>query len=219
MNWNEIYRVLKEYYGPIQWWAPDEAFEVVVGAVLTQNTSWQAVEKAIANLKQANRFSLQSLAGCPPEQMEQLIRPAGYYRIKTKRLQNLLRFINDRYGSLEKMFKTPMDTLRTELLEVNGIGPETADSILLYAGQMPSFVVDTYTRRILQRHNWMEKLNFPSQPGAAQYEAIRNSFMNDLEPHPGLMGEFHAFIVETAKEFCGKNKANCESCPLRRFLP
>ena len=219
MNWNDIYRVLKAYYGPIQWWSPEEAFEVVVGAVLTQNTSWQAVEKAIANLKQAKQFTLKKLASCPPETLEELIRPAGYYRIKTKRLQNLLRFIVDQYGSLDKMFQAPMETLRAELLNVNGIGPETADSILLYAAQMPSFVVDTYTRRILQRHGWLEQLNVPNQSSAASYEAIRSSFMNDLEPHAALMGEFHAFIVETAKEFCGKNTPQCENCPLRRYLP
>ncbi len=239
MNWNDLYRILHNFYGPIQWWAPDDVFEVVVGSILGQNTSWSSVEMAIANLKQAKKFSLKSLATADPELVEQLIRPSGYYHLKTKRLQNLLCFIYKKYKSLDKMFQTPLLELRDELLSINGIGPETADSILLYAGHLPVFVVDSYTKRILLRHNWVWQsepvkpgkenkfapifadspvIELTSRSSRAQYEAIWNSFMEQLEPHAPTMAQLHAYIIETAKQFCKKSKPQCEGCPLNQIL-
>lgn len=217
MNWNDLYRILHDFYGEIQWWEPEDRFEVVVGSILGQNTTWSSVEKAIANLKAAKMFSLKKLASAQPEIVEQLIRPAGYYRLKTQRLQNLLKYILGKYKTLDKMFQASLETLREELLSINGIGPETADSILLYAGELPSFVVDAYTKRILSRHGWDAALEPKNKSARAQYDVIWDSFMEQLEPHAPTMAQLHAYIIETAKLFCHKSKMECESCPLYRF--
>ena len=152
----EVYDRLFAAYGPQKWWPGESPFEVLVGAVLVQNTSWKNVERAIANLRQARLMEPHALYAAPPEELEELIRPAGYYRVKARRLRSLLSLLVDRYdGDLDRMFRTRLPSLREELLSVNGIGPETADSILLYAGELPAFVVDTYTYRVLARHGWI----------------------------------------------------------------
>ena len=217
MNWNDLYRILHEYYGDIQWWEPENKLEVVIGSILGQNTTWTSVEKAIANLKEAKLFTLKKLANAPAEVVEQLIRPSGYYHLKTIRLQNLLKHILEKYKTLDKMFLVPLEELREELLSLNGVGAETADSILLYAGALPSFVVDAYTKRIVSRHGWDRDFRPKNKSSRAQYDAIWNSFMEQLEPSAATMAQLHAFIIETAKQFCHKSNPQCEGCPLFRF--
>ena len=150
---NEVYRRLFDVLGPQHWWPAQSPFEVIVGAVLVQNTNWRNVEKAIGNLREAGLLEPHALGQVPCGELEEMIRPTGYFRIKARRLRNLLEFLIQRYdGSLESMFGTGVSELRGELLAIDGIGPETADSILLYAGGLPVFVVDTYTHRVLARH-------------------------------------------------------------------
>lgn len=152
----EVYRRLFDAFGPQKWWPATSPFEMIVGAVLTQNTSWRNVERALDNLRQSDLLEPHALYGVPVEELEELIRPAGYFRVKARRLRSLVAFLVDRYdGSLEAMFAVVLPDLRQQLLEVHGVGPETADSILLYAGGLPSFVVDTYTHRIFARHGWI----------------------------------------------------------------
>ncbi len=154
---DDIYQRLYQAYGPQNWWPGESPFEVMIGAVLVQNTAWKNVSLAIENLRNADLLVPTSLYRAPIPELEELIRPAGYFRMKTRRLRNLLDYLFVEHdGSLERMFATDLETLRTDLLAINGIGPETADSILLYAANKPVFVVDTYTNRVLKRHGWME---------------------------------------------------------------
>lgn len=208
---SDVYDLLYNAYGPQQWWPADSAFEVMVGAVLTQNTSWKNVEKAIENLRSEDLLSPQALHELPDVQLAELIRPAGYYRLKTRRLRNLVNFIMDQYGgSLSTMFSAGLDTLREQLLGINGIGPETADSILLYAGQLPTFVVDTYTARVLKRHGWIEP--------EADYHAIKDHFENQLEENVQQFNEMHALLVRVGNQHC-RRTPKCEGCPLEPLLP
>ncbi len=162
-----IYRKLARAWGRQHWWPAETAFEVIVGAILTQNTAWTNVERALASLRAAGRLSVAGIREVPLPRLEQLIRSSGYFRQKARRLKHFVAFLDDRYGgSLERMFAVPTEHLRTELLELKGIGPETADSILLYAGNREIFVVDAYTRRILQRHEAVS--------AGAKYEEIRS---------------------------------------------
>jgi endonuclease-3 related protein len=182
-----------------------------VGAVLTQNTAWKNVELAIENLREAGLLEPRKLLDAGAEELAELIRPSGYYRLKAQRLRNLVRLIVERYdGSLEAMFARPLDELREELLGVNGIGPETADSILLYAGNRPTFVVDAYTARVLKRHGWIE--------AEADYYAIKEHFEQNLEADAALFNEYHALIVRLGKDYCRK-QPRCEGCPLEPMLP
>ena len=149
----EVYQRLLDAFGPQNWWPGNTHFEMMVGAILVQNTNWQNVERAIGNLREADLLDPHALNDVPEEELEELIRPAGYYRVKARRLRSLLQFLVERYnGSIETMFGSPLSELRQQLLSVHGVGPETADSILLYAGSLPTFVVDTYTYRIFSRH-------------------------------------------------------------------
>lgn len=208
----ELYRRLFDAFGPQHWWPGRSPFEVIVGAVLAQNTNWQNVEKAIRNLRQVDLLEPRALCDVPPEELEELIRPAGYFRIKARRLHNLLEFLVTRYdGSLEAMFSADRSRLRHELLAVDGIGPETADSILLYAGGVPVFVVDTYTHRVLARHGW---IGFD-----ADYHAIQDYFQSSLPDDPALYNEYHALLVRLGKEYCRKNNPRCQQCPLAELLP
>jgi endonuclease-3 related protein len=203
-----IYRVLYRAYGPQHWWPGDTPFEVMVGAVLTQNTAWGNVEKAIANLKRERILTPSRMLNMDPKKLALLIRPSGYFNIKTKRLRHLLLFIHSRYsGSLKRMFAADPALLRQQLLEVNGIGPETADSILLYAGEKPFFVVDAYTRRIFNRQGLIA--------GNADYHTIQALFMNSLPRDVRFYNEYHALIVRIGKEHCKKAKPRCSCCPLR----
>ncbi|MDD4980508.1 MAG: endonuclease III domain-containing protein [Candidatus Omnitrophica bacterium] len=204
---NLIYKKLYSYFGPQHWWPGDSPFEVMVGAILTQNTSWLNVEKAINNLKKHKVLTADKLYKLSSKRLALLIRPAGYYNIKAERLKIFLRFFLKYYQGLEGMLNSDTLALRNQLLGVKGIGPETADSILLYALNKPVFVVDAYTRRILSRHRFI--------PEGADYHQTQNLFMQNLKKSVKLFNEYHALLVKLGKEFCLKNKPRCEICPLR----
>src|SRR5260221_854241 len=209
---SSYYAALFSAHGPQHWWPGRTRFETIVGAILTQNTSWTNVERAIRKLRAAHLLSPAAVRRAPYRKLAQLLRPSGYFRQKTKTLQSFLKFLFDTYdGSLNKLFSTPTPVLRVQLLSLRGIGPETADSILLYAGKHPVFVVDAYTRRILERHGH-------SHPKLA-YDEIRNLFESSLPADHQLFNEFHALIVHTGKHFCRKANPDCARCPLNRFLP
>ena len=206
----EIYEILLEHFGPQGWWPGETPFEIMVGAVLTQNTNWINVSKAIDNLKKENLLSFEKLHDLPVEALAEKIKPAGYFNLKAARLKNLLNFIAQEYkGSLEDMLAMEINTLREEIITVKGIGPETADSILLYAGGKPVFVVDTYTHRIFARHNIIAE-----EEG---YHEIQEYFVLSLPEDVALFNEYHALIVRTGKEFCKKSKPLCSQCPLGEF--
>jgi endonuclease-3 related protein len=202
----DIYHRLYRHFGPQHWWPGQSPLEVMIGAVLTQNTNWKNVEKAIANLKQAGLIDVQRLYRISPEDLAQYIRPAGYFNIKAGRLKALIAWLWERYdGNLEALREKSTGSLREELLSVRGIGPETADSILLYALDKPVFVVDAYTARILGRH----RLITPP----ADYSEIQSLFENALPREVPLYNEYPALLVCCGKEFC-KPKAQCRGCPL-----
>jgi endonuclease III related protein len=208
----EVYQRLLAAFGPQHWWPGQTPLEVMVGAVLVQNTSWRNAAHAIENLRQADLLDLRALDALPPEELAELIRPAGYYRLKARRLQSLVRYIVQRYdGTLETMFARPCDELRQELLTLHGIGPETADAILLYAGQMPVFVVDSYTCRVLGRHGWLDD--------EADYDRVQEMFHDALAADAALYNEFHALLVRVGKDYCRKSQPKCQQCPLRDLLP
>lgn len=202
-----VYRRLYRHFGPQQWWPGDGPFEVIVGAILAQNTSWANVEKAITNLKEAGVLSPREMAALDSQELAGLIRPSGYYRVKANRLHHFLAFFKERYEfSLEAMFNQPLSEVRESLLGVKGIGPETADSILLYAGGYPIFVVDAYTRRIFSRHGFI-------RPGGT-YEELQALFMDALPRDARLYNEYHALIVRAGKTSC-LSRPRCEGCVLR----
>ncbi len=244
------YRVLFDAFGSQHWWPARTPFEVIVGAYLTQNTSWTNAEIALRALRTAGLLNLAAIRKMHRERLETMIRPAGYFRQKAARLKTFVTFVDRRYGgSLRRVFAQPTEKLREELLSLNGVGPETADSILLYAGQHPVFVVDAYARRILDRHR--------IEPADANYEELRRLFERALAsetresrftklrtdaqkmstaarpvPHsPSPMSltrrsplaqvynEMHALIVTAGKHYCFKSNPNCMHCPLRTFLP
>lgn len=204
----KIYNKLYRSFGPQGWWPGDTRLEIIVGAILTQNTSWSNVEKAIINLKMAGALSsLTALKKVRTETLASLIRPAGYYNVKAKRLKHCIDFMYKRLGpDLGRASRVNTAVLRKELLAVHGIGPETADSILLYAFGRPLFVVDAYTRRIFSRHGLIK-----SDDG---YDAIQSFFTGSLPPDSRLFNEYHALIVAVGKKFC-KTKPRCEGCHLR----
>lgn len=205
----DMFHRLLSHFGPQSWWPAETPLEVMIGAILTQNTNWTNVEKAISNLKKEGLISLQRLISLSAADLVQFIRPAGYYNIKAKRLQNLLRFIADQYqGDLTRLFNEDTRTMREALLSVNGVGHETADSIVLYAAHRPVFVVDAYTHRILARHDMA--------PEEATYHDIQSLFMDHLPEDPALYNEFHALIVLTGKNHCRKSP-RCSECPLNTW--
>ncbi len=238
------FQALMEHWGPQDWWPAYSRLEVIVGAFLTQNTAWTNVERALRNLRERGMLSLKGLREIAVRDLEAAVRPAGYFRQKAQRLKTFVRFLDTRYGgSLSRMFARPTLALRAELLELNGVGPETADSILLYAGGHPVFVVDAYTRRVFDRHGVLS--------GKEDYEAIRRVFEEAIERSPGLpwqepgftpnsrlnqrkrhkftirsasqrarvFDEYHALLVQVAKHHCRKKEARCQGCPLQPFLP
>jgi endonuclease-3 related protein len=208
----EVCQRLLSAFGPQHWWPGESPFEMMVGAVLVQNTSWRNVERAIRNLREAELLEPHALDAWSEESLQELIRPAGYFRVKAKRLRSLVHFLVERYdGSLQTMFQTPLATLRAQLLAIHGIGKETADSILLYAGSLPVFVVDAYTHRVLARHGW---IGFD-----ADYDQIQDYFQSGLPADAALFNEFHALLVRLGKDFCRKARPLCEHCPLRDLLP
>lgn len=204
-----IYQKLYSHFGPQHWWPARSAFEVIVGAILTQNTSWLNVERAIENLRKNKLLEPNKLYKLRPKKLASLIRPAGYYNIKTKRLREFLKFLFKSYGGeIKKMRLKETSLLREELLCVHGVGKETADSILLYALEKPVFVVDAYTKRIFLRHGFIKE--------GSTYEEVQNLFMHNLEKEAKLFNEYHALLVRLGKEFCLKSKPRCSICPLNK---
>lgn len=208
---DEYYNSLLTAFGPQHWWPGKTQFEVIVGAILTQNTSWTNVARAIENLRGERLLTPTAIERASLPRIEALIRPSGYFRQKARKLKAFCAFLRAEYrGSLQRMFDTPTVVLREKLLGVFGIGPETADSILLYAGGHPVFVVDAYTKRMLARHGWADR--------EAKYEDLRwiveRQFPGDTE----RFNEFHALIVNTGKDFCRARDPLCGECPLGRYL-
>lgn len=205
----EIYQLLHRAFGPQDWWPGETRLEVIVGAILTQNTNWKNVERAIANLKSAGYLNGESLHGTGPDQLAQLIRPAGYFNVKARRLKNFVDWLFDNYGGdVANIESINTERLREELLGIKGIGRETADSILLYALDRPVFVVDAYTARIAVRHGLVG-------PGA-DYGQLRQLFESNLPEDVKLFNEYHALLVRAGKEFC-KTRARCAGCPLEEL--
>lgn len=206
----EIYNTLYDRFGPQHWWPGDTPFEVMVGAVLTQNTNWGNVSKAIDNLKNGNILSFEALAALYVEELAAYIRPAGYYNLKASRLQNLLRFIEERHqGRLADFFEQDTAALRRQLLSVKGVGPETADSIILYAAGKPVFVVDAYTYRIMNRHGLAAEDD--------GYDELQDIFVSSLPEDAALFNEYHALLVRLGKDYCKKNRPLCSGCPLEGY--
>lgn len=212
------YRLLRAHYGHLHWWPGETPFEVCVGAILTQNTSWTNVEKAIRNLKSAGALDPHRLAQLPGPELERLLQPAGYFRIKARRLRAFVdELVRQADGDLHALFRGDTATVRARLLAIHGIGPETADSMLLYAGGHANFVVDAYTRRIFLRHGWC-------QPAACGYEDLQRLCATALQPKDLLARldywqDYHAQLVMVGKDFCRKQRPNCPDCPLRPLLP
>ena len=203
----QIYQRLLRSLGPQHWWPAHSPFEVMVGAILTQATNWHNVERAIARLKAAHALSASALATWRATTVQRLIRSAGYFKQKASRLRAFSRWYLTTYGaSVRRMFRTDPWLLRGQLLEIPGIGPETADSILLYAGNEPVFVVDGYTRRIFRRHQLIA--------GDEPYDAIQRLVMDRLPEDPNLLNEFHALLVEVGKRYCHRRDPDCPHCPL-----
>jgi endonuclease-3 related protein len=245
----QYYRALNQAWGAQHWWPAETSFEVIVGAYLTQNTAWTNVERALANLRAAGVLTVPGIREIPLARLEQFIQPSGYFRQKASRLKTFVTFLDKEYGgSLDRLLSQTTDKLREELLSLNGVGPETADSILLYAGNHPVFVVDAYTRRIFARHEIL--------PEKADYEDIRQLLQGALAPlaqqpkpappniapaldsdirgaaHPPsamstatrsalvqVYNEMHGLLVGVGKHYCGKSQPKCDGCPLQRFLP
>jgi endonuclease III related protein len=206
-----LYRALSSYYGPSGWWPGEGPLEVIIGAVLTQNTAWANVEKAIANLKAASMIDLRRIHEADGECLAAFIRPVGYYNIKTLRLKNLVQAIMEATsGSLAAFFDQDRDTLRADLLKVNGVGKETADSICCYAADKLVFVVDAYTRRILVRHGIIQD--------TADYDEIRTLFESRLPPELPVYKDLHAYLVMIGKDFCRPKNPRCDACPVRNRL-
>jgi len=208
LNWFET---LSSALGPSHWWPGITPFEVAVGAILTQNTNWSNVQKAVLRLRENGVLHPEKMSALSEDELARLIRPAGYFRIKAGRLKNFLWFLrmecNYNFKTLQKM---ELEVLRSRLLQVKGIGPETADSILLYALKKPSFVVDAYTKRILNRHFLV--------PEDIDYHELRSLFMDNLPEDVHLFNEYHALLVRTAKTWCLKKKPLCAGCPLQIYF-
>ncbi len=202
-----LYEVLDAAFGPQHWWPGEARDETIVGAVLTQNTAWRNVERAIDRLKSANVLTLEVMRTLDEADLAELIRPAGTYRVKARRLKALVLWIYDRCdGDLDTLFAEDPATLRAGLLGVPGVGPETADAIMLYAGSIPTFVVDAYTLRVLRRHFVIDD--------AARYDDTQALFHRHLDRDADMFGQYHALFVELGKRFCSP-RAACDACPLR----
>jgi len=205
------YRTLFQAYGPQRWWPARTRFEVIVGSVLTQNVSWVNAEKAIGSLRRAGLLTPARMSAASPARLQSLIRPAGSFRSKARTLLGFLRFLERRHGgTLSRCLRQPKAILRTQLLGLRGIGPETADSIILYAAGHPSFVVDAYARRILERHGLLD--------GTEGYEEVRLLFESSLPADPKIFNDYHALLVRVGKEHCHRSVPDCRGCPLERYL-
>jgi endonuclease-3 related protein len=207
----DIYAAMSAELGPSGWWPGETPFEIALGAILTQNTAWTNVEKALHNLRTQDLLEARALYELPEATLAELIRPAGFFRIKAKRIRNFLDFLHAACNlDLEELRSRDISALRAQFLEISGIGPETADSILLYALEFPSFVVDAYTARILNRHGLI--------PEDISYDELRDYFMDVLPEDVPLFNEFHALLVRVGKTWCTKKKPRCTDCPLAPFL-
>jgi endonuclease-3 related protein len=205
----EMFNLLYSALGPQNWWPAETELEMMVGAILTQNTNWNNVERAIENLRKRDLLSAAALRDIPVSVLAECIRPAGYYNIKAKRLKNLIDFIEaEHHGDISALFSGETEVLQAELLSVRGIGRETADSIVLYGAQRPLFVIDAYTYRILARHGMIQD--------EAGYDDLQSFFMDNLPHDVGLFKEFHALLVKTGKLYC-KKRPLCLPCPLNTF--
>lgn len=205
----EMYDALFACFGPQAWWPGQTPTEVMIGAILTQNTAWRNVEHAITNLRASGLLDLARLHEVPVDVLAELIRPAGYYNIKACRLKNLVDYICRHYDcDLDAFFDQPIDALREQLLSINGVGRETADAIILYAAGKPTFVVDAYTARILRRHFLIDE--------TADYDQIKELFESALPADVQVYNEYHALIVACGKDYC-RPRALCEKCPLNVF--
>lgn len=205
----EIYQLLHDAFGSQNWWPGETRLEIIVGAILTQNTNWKNVEKAIVNLKSAACLDAEVLSRMGTQQLAELIRPAGYYNIKARRLKDFVDWLFNAYGGdVANLESANTEQLREELLSIKGVGCETADSILLYALDRPVFVVDAYTARIAARHGLIEL--------GADYEHLRQLFESNLPEDVRLFNEYHALLVRVGKEFC-KTRARCADCPLEKL--
>ncbi len=208
---DEYFNSLFTALGPQHWWSGKTSFEVIVGAILTQSTSWSNVEMALGNLRREGLLKPAAIEEVNLRHLQNLVRSSGYWRQKARALKSFVRFLRREYGgSLDRMFETPTIVLRAKLLGVFGIGPETADSILLYAGEHGVFVVDAYTKRILVRHGWANE--------RAKYEDIRWQFERRFPGNVNKFNEFHALIVAAGKNWCRKTAPKCDQCPLGRYL-
>ena len=202
----KIYDTLYETYGEQKWWPHDTVLEVAIGAILTQNTAWRNVEKAINNLKREGLLDGKKLLSVSDDKLKELIRPAGFYNQKAERLKSFLKYLYKKGGCLKKI-NDDTKKIRNELLQIKGIGKETADSILLYAMDRPVFVVDAYTRRVLKRHNIIKE--------KADYETIQSLFEQNLPKDVSLYKEYHALLVKLGKEHCRSRNPQCGTCPLK----
>ena len=207
---NEIYRRLDRHYGHLGWWPAETQLEVILGAILTQNTAWTNVEKALRALKRQGLLSLEGLRDLPETQLALWIRPSGYYHQKARKIHAFLEFLDSRYaGSLSRMAGAETGELREQLLRIHGIGPETADCILLYAMDKPLFVVDAYTRRVLIRHGICS--------ADLSYDELQRLIENEVMPDVRICNQYHALLVQVGKDFCRK-QAQCAGCPLEPLL-
>jgi endonuclease-3 related protein len=231
------YRTLLGAWGPQNWWPAQKRFEVIAGAFLTQNTAWGNVERALANLRRARCLSAAGIRRVPLARLERLVRPAGYFRQKARRLKGFVAWLDAHHGgNLERMFARPMAELRAELLALNGVGPETADSILLYAGGHPVFVVDAYTRRVLDRHRIaafnapydeirrtferaLRRASEPRRMGRSPRHPVSRMSAAKFSPAARRYNQMHALLVAVGHQYCRKSEARCEHCPLKPYLP
>jgi endonuclease-3 related protein len=207
----EVYDLMLGRYGPQHWWPADSWFEMMVGAVLTQSTAWTNVEKAIGNLKSAGKLSPEAIRATPQDELATLVYPSGYYNAKARKLKALAEYLGTWGDDIDSMSGTELAPLRVELLGVHGVGEETADDILLYALDKPVFVIDAYTRRLVDR--------LGLAPGEDRYSAYQALFMGRLEPDAEIYGEYHALIVRHAKEACRKAAPLCSGCVLQDVCP
>ncbi len=204
----KIYDKLLEAFGPQHWWPADDDFEIIVGAILTQSISWKNVEKAIYNLKTEDLLSLDAILAVDKDKLAALIKSTMYYNQKALKLKNFCRYIKQNYGGdIYSLFEKSIPNMRAELLSIKGIGPETADSIILYAAEKPIFVVDAYTRRIFSRLGFL--------PDDVKYSQMQDFFMSNLPSDVNLFNEYHALIVRLGKDYCKNKKPLCNECPVK----
>jgi len=213
------YRRLRRHFGPQGWWPARNRLEVVVGTILVQNTAWRNVEAALEQLRRAHRLSLPGLRALSAADLGQLIRSAGFWRQKARTVQGLVAWLDGQHaGRLDRMVRLPTPVLRRQLLQLRGVGPETADSILLYAGGHATFVVDAYTRRVLLRHHLGPPPPAPS-PDRASYIQVQSWIESRLPRQAEIYNEFHALLVAVGKSYCHRREPDCPNCPLRPLLP